>query len=141
MMLLYGLLCSISAFTRRLAEWKHARLRKAYESAETSFRDLENVCKADEVTLGRPVDYASQLRLLKAYEKRELAKTRWAKAAGAANSRKSVDRQVKSFRSMRMPYTFGLIDMAFLMRVLDQLGVLPRIDQPLIESLYSILSF
>ena len=141
MMLLYGLLCSISAFVRRLAEWKHARLRKAYESAETIFRDLENVCKADEVALGRPVDYAGQLRLLKAYEKRELAKTRWVKAAEALNSRKSVDRQVKSFRSMRMPYTFGLIDMAFLMRVLDQLGLLPRIDQPLFESLYSLLSF
>ena len=133
-------MCGISAFVRRLAEWKHIRLRDAYESAETSFRDLENTCKADEVALGRPVDYASQLQLLKAYEIRERARNRWVKAADALNSRKSVDHKVKSFRSMRMPYTFGLIDMAFLMRVLDHLGILPKIDQPVVEMLYSFLA-
>jgi hypothetical protein len=40
---------------------------------------------------------------------------------------------------MRLPYTFGLIDMAFILRVLDHLGIMPQIEQPLLERLYSVL--
>lgn len=139
MMLLYGILRGISAFIRRLAEWKHARMQKAYETAEVSFRELECSCKADEVALGRPLDYAQQLRLLKAYERREIARDKWVCAAERMASRKTVEGKVRSFSSMRLPYTFGLLDMAFIMRMLDHLGLLPRIEQPLLETLYSML--
>lgn len=138
MMLLYGFLRGISAIIRRLAEWKHGRMQKAYELAETAFRSLENDCKADEVALGRPVDYAAQLKLLKAYEKREATKTRWVAAANRLTSHKSVEGRVRKFSEMRMPYTFGLIDMACIMRALDHLGVLPKIEQPVVEALYAL---
>ena len=139
MMLLYGILRGISAFIRRIAEWKHVRSQTAYETAEIAFRELEVSCKADEVTLGRPLDYAQQLRLLKSYERREKARDRWVRAAERLNSGQSVDDKVRSFSSMRLPYTFGLLDMALIMRILDHLGLLPRIDQSLIESVYSML--
>ena len=55
------------------------------------------------------------------------------------NRGKNVDGTVRSFSSMRLPYTFGLIDMAFIMRVLDNLGIMPRFEQPILERLYAIL--
>ena len=139
MMLLYGFLRGISAILRRAAEWKHGRTRKAYECAETAFGELETSCKADEVAFGRPLDYAQQLRLLKAYERREVAKERWVRAAERMNRRKNVDGKVRSLSEMRLPYTFALIDMAFILRVLDHLGIMPQIEQPLLERLYSVL--
>lgn len=137
-MLLYGLLRGISAMLRRFVEWKHNRAQKAYECAETLFGKLEASCKADEVTLGRPLDYAAQLKLLKAYERREIAKVRWVKAADRMNRSKHVEGRVRKFSEMRLPYTFGLIDMAFIMRVLDHFGVLPNLEQPVLESLYAL---
>jgi hypothetical protein len=95
MTLLYGFLRGISAILLRVAEWKHGRTRKAYACAETAFGELESSCKADEVALGRPLDYAQQLRLLKASERREVARECW----------------VRSLSEMRLPYTLGLIDM------------------------------
>ena len=138
MMLLYGLLRGISALLRRYAEWKHKRARSAYESAETVFRGLETDCKADEIALGRPIDYAAQLKLLKAYERREAAKARWVRAAKRMNRGKAVEGRVRSFSEMRLPYTFGLIDMAFLMRTLEHLGVLPNIEQSVLQTVYSM---
>lgn len=138
-MLLFGVLRSISALLRRVVEWKHNRAQHAYEVTETAFRDLEASCKAEEVALGRPLDYAQQLRLLKAYERREAARDRWVAAADRMNRGKSVDGRVRSFSEMRLPYTFGLIDMACIMRVLDHFGIMPRLEQPLLESLYTIL--
>lgn len=139
MMLLFGLLRSISALLRRVVEWKHNRAQKAYEVMETAFRELETSCKADEVALGRPLDYSQQLRLLKAYERREIARDRWVAAADRMNRGKSVDGKVRLFSEMRLPYTFGLIDMAFIMRVLDNLGIMPQLEQPVLERLSAIL--
>jgi len=139
MMLLYGVLRGISAFIRRLAEWKHDRMQKAYETAEVTFRDLETSCKAHEVALGRPLDSAQHFRLLKAYERREIARDKWVESAENVTSQKNVEGKVRSFSSMRLPYTFGLLDMAFIMKMLDHLGLLPQIDQPLIETVYAML--
>jgi hypothetical protein len=139
MMLLYGFLRGISAILRRAAEWKHGRTQNAYECAETAFGELESSCKAEEVALGRPLDYALQLRLLKAYERREVAKERWVRAAERMNRRKDADGKVRSLSEMRLPYTFGLIDMAFILRLLDNLGILPQFEQPLLEGLYTVL--
>lgn len=140
MMLLYGILRGISALIRRVAEWHHSRTKAAYEMAEAAFRDLEAVCKADEVALGRPLDYAEQLKLLKAYERREIARSRWAEAARRVTSRKHVEGRVRSFSSMRLPYSFGLLDMAFIMRILDQLGLWPQADLNLLQQVFTYLS-
>ena len=140
MMLLYALLRGISALIRRVAQWHHARTQSAYETAERTFRDLEAVCKADEVMLGRPLDYARQLKLLKAYEQRELARDRWVEATRRLNRRKSVEGRVRSFSEMRLPYSFGLLDMAFIMRVLDQLGLWPQADLTLVQRIFEYVT-
>jgi len=140
MMLLYGLMSGVAALLRRLAEWKHERARKAYEHAADAFGELETSCKAEEVALGRPVDYAAQLRLLKSYELRETLKQRWVNAAAKVTRNQQVDSRLRSFREVRLPYTFGLIDMACVLRLLDHIGVMPQCEQPLLEALYAILS-
>lgn len=48
------------------------------------------------------------------------------------NLRKDADGKVRSLSEMRLPYTFGLIDMAFILRLLDNLGIMPQIEQPLL---------
>ena len=139
MMLLYAILRGISALIRRVAEWNHTRTQTAYELAENVFREMETVCKADEVAMGRPLDYSQQLKLLKAYERREIARERWVSAARRMNARKSVEGKVRSFSSMRLPYSFGLLDMAFIMRILDQLGLWPQADLTLLQQILSYL--
>lgn len=139
MMLLYGVIRGISAILRRYVEWMHQRAQRAYELAETTFGELESSCKAEEVAIGRPIDYAAQLKLLKAYERREMAKLHWVEAAARSSRSKAAEDRLRSFSQMRLPYTFGLMDMAFLMRTLDHFGVLPQIEQPLIEALFAIL--
>lgn len=140
MMLFYGLLRGISAMLRRIAEWKHNRAQAAYETAADAFGELELTCKAAEVAVGRPADYSDQLRLLKAYERREQTRARWADAARNVARRKSLEGRIRSFSDMRLPYTFGLIDMAFIMRILDHLGILPRLEQPVLDALYAMLA-
>ena len=139
MMLLFGLFRGISAILRRYVEWLHKRAQNAYECAETAFRDLEASCKAEEVALGRPLDYADQLKLLKAFERREAARNLWVRAAERMNRSRVAESRLRSFAEMRLPYTFGLIDMAFLMRALDHFGILPHIEQPVIDALYAVL--
>lgn len=141
MMLLYGVIRSMSAILRRYVEWMQARAQRSYELAETAFHELESNCKADEVALGRPWDYAAQLKLLKAYERREAAKQRWVRASERRNRSRSAEARVRRFSEMRLPYTFGMIDMACLMRALDHFGLLPSFEQPMLEALYSMLTF
>lgn len=137
-MLLFGVIRGISAILRRYVEWMHDRAQRAYECAENAFRDLETSCKADEVALGRPIDYAAQLQLLKAYERREAARDRWVRAATRLNRSKSTESGLRSFAEMRLPYTFGLLDMMFLMRTLDYFGILPNFEQPVIDAMYAL---
>lgn len=138
-MLLFGLFRGISAILRRYVDWVHSRAQHAYECAETAFRDLEASCKAEEVALGRPLDYAGQLKLLKAYERREAARDKWVRAAERLNHSRSAESRLRSFAEMRLPYTFGLIDMAFLMRAMDHFGILPNFEQPVLDALYAVL--
>ena len=42
MMLLYGLMSGVATMLRRLAEWKHARVREAYEHAADAFGEFES---------------------------------------------------------------------------------------------------
>lgn len=133
MMLLYGVLRGITASLRMLAEWSHRRAQNAYEQREVEFSNFEASCKAHEVSMGRPVDYSDQLRLLKSYERREATRDRWVRSAERMYARQRVDDRVKAFSAARLPYTFGLIDMAFVMRILDEFGLLPALDWPSFE--------
>src|SRR5215203_3251932 len=81
MILFYTAACAAVLAWRLRARWSAWLAKRVYERAESAFREVERLCKLDEVQLGRPVDYAGQLRLLKAFETRESRKSRWSKAA------------------------------------------------------------
>jgi hypothetical protein len=68
-----------------------------------------------------------------------VAKERWVRAAERMNRRKNADGKVRSLSKMRLPYTFCLIDMAFILRLLDYLDIMPQPEQPLLEGLYTVL--
>src|SRR4051812_38098000 len=84
MILFYGVACAAVLAWRLRAQWRAWAAKRVYERAETAFRQAERACKLDEVQLGRPVDYAGQLRLLKAFEARETGKGRWTRTAQTA---------------------------------------------------------
>jgi len=66
--LFYTVLCSWIVVLRKLASWKHNRLKARYEKANKAFRTVERECKNDEVAVGRPAAYSAQLKLMKLYE-------------------------------------------------------------------------
>jgi hypothetical protein len=121
MAFLYGLIRALAALLRRVATVKHRRVQRRYEQLQTSFDELERECKAHEVRLGRPADYVWQLRLLKAYEVKENARLKWIKAAHKMNAREGWEKRIVAFSGRKIPYTFGLIDMAAVIQAADHL--------------------
>ena len=90
MALIYGLVRAIAVAFTQLATWRHRRAMRQLEKADAAFRATETSCKAEEVAVGRPLDYPAQIRLLREYENREAAHSRWKKAAGRLKKRKRV---------------------------------------------------
>lgn len=121
MALLYGLLRSFAATFRMLATKSHRRAKAKYEELDDSFKKLESECKSEEVAVGRPMDYVSQIRLLKAYEAREAARKLWVKTVNRLNKRTGFEKNVVAFSGRKLPYTFGLIDMAVVFKSIDVL--------------------
>lgn len=119
MAFLYGFIRTLAALMRRAATLHHRRAQRWYEQLQASFDELERDCKTHEVRMGRPVEYGSQLRLLKAYEAKEKARLRWVKAAHKMNSRQRWEDRIRAFSGKKLPYTFGLVDMAAVMQALD----------------------
>ena len=119
MALLYGMFCSWIVVLRKLASRKHNRLKKNYESAETAFRRVERDCKNDEVAVGRPAAYSAQLKLMKLYEAVDQSKTRWVAAKRKLAKRERAEAKIKSLKGRKIPYTFGLLDMAFVVKAID----------------------
>ena len=128
MAVIYALIRGIAVFLRKRADASHARAKRIYEEAETAFRDLENQCKADEVSVGRPVSYPAQIELLKSYEANELTRRKWIKARQKMVRRQKWTQRIESFSGRKIPYTFGLIDMALVMRTLDFFGAPIDVD-------------
>jgi hypothetical protein len=122
MALIYGFIRSIVYALRKLAERRHARVKRVYEEQEESFSRLDGERKLEEVGTGRPVDYALQFRLLKSFEAKEQARQKWVAAAERMNRRLRLESKVQQFSGLRLPYTFGLIDMALVMKMLDELS-------------------
>jgi hypothetical protein len=140
MVLLYGVLRIMAAALCRWASWKHARMKKLYERAELAFQEVEGDCKSHEVRMGRPVDYHAQLRLLKSFESREAARQRWLAALRKHEAATRRDAWLKDLRGKKLPYTFGLVDMALVLNVLDRLGSPLQVDlMSLAESLWTRL--
>jgi hypothetical protein len=137
MAILYGLLCALASGLRLVASAGHTRARKRYERLQTSFEDHENEAKAHEVAVGRPVDYGAQLRLLKAYDAKEAARLTWVRAAQRLEGRKAREQWLKDLSGKKLPYTFGLLDMALVVQALERLGLAPTLEslQTLVQSL------
>jgi hypothetical protein len=123
MMLLYGLVRGIASALRWKARRAQVRAKALYEQLKSAFEAIETDCKAEEVSLGRPVDYTSQLRLLKAFEKSETARQRWVRSEKRVTAREKLTERVNGFQNARLPYTFGLIDMTVVMRAVEYLGL------------------
>lgn len=127
MALIYGLVRAIAVALTKMATWQHRRAMKQLENADATFRETETSCKAEEVSVGRPVDYPSQIKLLRQYEKREAAHVRWQKAANRLKKRKRVQHWLAELSGRKVPYTFGLIDMALATKLVE-LGYRSQID-------------
>ncbi|MFK7821341.1 MAG: hypothetical protein AB8G99_21680 [Planctomycetaceae bacterium] len=123
MMLLYGLVRGLVSVLRWKARRAQVRAKALYEQLKSAFESIETDCKAEEVSLGRPVDYTSQLRLLKAFEKSETARQQWLRTEKRVENRKKLTERVNGFQNARLPYTFGLIDMTVVMRAIEYLGM------------------
>ena len=117
--LIYTAMCSWIVVLRKLASWKHNRLKARYEKTNEAFRKLERECKNDEVAVGRPAAYSAQLKLMKLYEALESAKKRWRVAKTKLNKRQKLEGKLKALRGRKIPYSFGLLDMAIVMKVVD----------------------
>ncbi|MDB4614145.1 hypothetical protein OAH18_00505 [bacterium] len=128
MMLIYGALRGFVSMLRVLAERRHDATKAKYESSESTFAAIETDCKAEEVAIGRPLDYPGQLRLLKAYEAKEIARQKWVTTAATLAGRKSLEDKIRSFSGLKLPYSFGLVDMALVLRAFEEVGYSLRPD-------------
>lgn len=122
MAIIYGFIRGVTYVLRKLAELRHKRVQRVYEQYAEVFNRLDGERKLEEVGTGRPVDYALQFKLLKSYEATQKARQKWLAAAEKLNRRLRLEAKVRQFSGLRLPYTFGLIDMALVMRALDELG-------------------
>ena len=128
MALLYGMFCGWIVVLRRLAARKHNRLKKNYETADQAFRHVERECKDEEVVVGRPAAYSAQLKLMKLYEGLDRAKTRWIAAKQKLQKRQRTEARIKSLKGRKIPYTFGLLDMAVVLKGIDAAREAGRVD-------------
>jgi hypothetical protein len=135
MALLYGMFCSWIVVLRKLASRKHNRLKKIYETADAAFRRVERDCKNDEVAVGRPGAYSAQLKLMKLYEAVDQAKSRWIKAKRKLSKRGRTEAKIKSLKGRKIPYTFGLLDMAVVIKGIDAVREAGRFDLGYISEL------
>ncbi len=123
MVIFYALIRTIAVFLRLWAQRAHNRAKRIYESANEKFTKLEARCKTDEVSVGRPMDYPAQIQLLKLFDANEEARQRWAAAGKRLKRRKKLEDRIVGFSGRKVPYTFGLIDMAVLMKLADFFGI------------------
>ena len=119
MVLIYGMVCAVAVALAKITAWQLARAKSHLESEDALFGELELNCKADEVESGRAVGLTSQLRLMKQFEKRETASANWQRRALTAARYQRVAKWLTGLSGKKLPYTMGLMDMAFGMKVLE----------------------
>ena len=135
MALLYGMFCSWIVVLRKLAARKHNRLKKNYESADKAFREVERDCKNDEVAVGRPAAYSAQLKLMKLYESLDQTKSHWIAAKRKLAKRQRLEDRFKSLKGRKIPYSFGLLDMAVVLKGIDAVREAGRFDLTFVADL------
>jgi hypothetical protein len=114
MILFYSAACAAVLAWRFRASWRAWIAKRGYERAESAFREVERLCKLDEVQIGRPMDYAGQLRLLKAFETRENRKSRWSRAALSLARTNRAWTALRGFQGRRTSYLSGVFDVALI---------------------------
>ena len=119
MALLYALICSWAVVLRKFAARKHSRLKKICDRADSAFRKLEQECKSHEVAIGSPSDYHSQMRLLRLFDEKETVREQWVKAGNRLAARKRREQKLRKFSGRKLPYSFGVFDMALLFKLID----------------------
>jgi len=120
MAIIYGFIRGVAYALRKLAELRHARVKRIYERHEESFSQLDGDRKLEEAGTGRAADYALQYKLLKSYEAKEKLRQKWVAAVNRLTNRKNAEEVIKRFSGLKLPYTFGLMDMAVVMKLLDE---------------------
>ena len=119
MALIYGMFCGWVMVLRKLNTWKRNRRKTIYEAAILAFQNCEQECKNQEVVLGRPSDYHSQFRLMQLFFESENARQRWLQSEKQLTRHKHQVRKMRKLAGKKLPYTFGLLDMAFAFKLLD----------------------
>ena len=128
MAILFAMLCGWVVVLRKFASRKHDRLKNKYETVNASFQQVERDCKNDEVAVGRPGSYSAQLRLMKLYESVEQAKQNWIAAKRKLIKRRKMEDRLGSLRGRKIPYSFGLLDMAMVIKGIDAIREAKRFD-------------
>ena len=119
MALLYAMLCSWFVVLRKLASRKHNRLKKNYEKSDKAFRRAERDCKNEEVAVGRPAALSAQVKLIKLYEELDQAKKAWVASKRTLDRRQKTVEKLHDLKGRKLPYTFGLVDMALVLKSFD----------------------
>ena len=111
MALVYLFLRAIAFALMKKADWKQRRAKSKLEKADKMFREIENACKAEEVRVGRPANFASQFKLMKLFEMRDAADDRWKSAAVRSKRRTRFSNWLAKASGKKLPYAFGVVDM------------------------------
>jgi len=119
MALLYALICSWAVVLRNFAARKHNRHKQTYTRIDNTFCKLEQECKSHEVAIGGPADYGLQMKLLRLFDDKEKAREQWIASHNRLLKRKLRLRKLRKFSGRKLPYTFGLFDMAILFKAVD----------------------
>lgn len=119
MVLIYKLVCTIAVVLAKFSAWRTARAKTKLENETERFKKVESQCKADEVETGRSSDVASQLRLIKQFEKREVANEHWKRRAIVSAKYRRIANWLSNFSGRKLPYATGLLDMAIGLKMLE----------------------
>ena len=121
MALIYVMLRALAFILMKKADWKQNRAKKRLERADEAFKEIENACKAEEVRVGRPANFASQFKLMKEFEVRDAADAKWKKAANKYKRQARFNGALARSKGRVLPYAIGLVDMVLALGLFSHL--------------------
>jgi hypothetical protein len=119
MALIYAFMCGLMRVLHKLAAWRHNRLKLAYEQSSTEFDQQEGRYKAKTSKVGRQMEYRQQIELLKLYEEKERRRQSWMRSHKTLLTRQRRLNWLRDLRGRKLPYTFGLVDMALVLKSIE----------------------
>lgn len=119
MVLIYGMVCAVAVALAKFAAWQLSKAKQRLETEDALFNELELICKSDEVETGQAAGLTAQLRLMKQFEKREVANSKWKRRAVVSARYQRVAGWLAGLSGKKLPYMMGLLDMAFAIKVLE----------------------